>query len=779
MNPVLIRNKHIKIKIATFTLNIYHIIMKNILFLALVSGLIFLYACNTEKASPKSEVYTWKNVQIVGGGFVDGIVFHPNEKNLRYARTDMGGAYRWNEDLQRWTPLLDWLPYEDLNLMGVESIALDPNNPDKVLLSCGTYTLQHVPNGAVLVSSDRGNTFKKVDMPFKMGGNENGRGNGERMAVDPANGDIVYLGTRNDGLWRSTDGGMNWENVSSFPDVEEKMPEELSEREKRRWAWSSKGSGIIFVVFDPLSATSEGCQTIYTGVSLMNNENLFRSTDGGKTWKAVPGHPTQYRPTQGVLANNGMLYISYADTPGPSRMTNGAVWKLNTVNGNWIDITPDKPTDDYQFGYASIAADASNPDVLIASTHYRPGEIGGEEIFRTTDGGQTWKAVFANGTEYDYSKAPYVQHTGIHWMFDIEIDPFNQDHAIFTTGFGGFETFNLTNVDKGIPTNWSVYTTGIEETVPLELLSPPEGPHLVTAIGDYGGFAHWNLDEPVPEGNFLNPHFGNTDGVECAWHKPEIMVRVGVESGHGRNGRNIAWTDDFGKSWQPANMPTENSAHGHIAVSPNGETWVWTPQRQKPFYTKDNGETWTCIDTLPENTRVVADKENPQKFYAINLAEGLLYNSTDGAITFSTKPLNLAKGKVDNGNRGDSRGGQDRIYATPGHENDLWIAAFDGLYHSKNKDTPFELMPNVTEIHGFGFGKAAPGNDYPTLYLIGVVEGVRGIFRSDDAAQNWVRINDDQHQWGLLLHITGDPKKYGRVYIGTHGRGALYGDPAE
>ena len=75
---------------------------------------------------PASQPYTWKSVQIVGGGFVDGIVFHPTAKGVRYARTDMGSAYRWNERAKRWDPLLDWVPYEDLNLMGVESIALDP-----------------------------------------------------------------------------------------------------------------------------------------------------------------------------------------------------------------------------------------------------------------------------------------------------------------------------------------------------------------------------------------------------------------------------------------------------------------------------------------------------------------------------------------------------------------------------------------------------------------------------------------------------------------------------
>ena len=69
--------------------------------------------------------------------------------------------------------------------MGVESIAVDPSDPDRVYLACGTYTNPATPNGAILRSRDRGKTFERTDMPFKFGGNENGRGNGERLAVDP------------------------------------------------------------------------------------------------------------------------------------------------------------------------------------------------------------------------------------------------------------------------------------------------------------------------------------------------------------------------------------------------------------------------------------------------------------------------------------------------------------------------------------------------------------------------------------------------------------------
>jgi len=130
--------------------------------------------------------YTWKNVQIVGGGFVDGIIFHPAAKGVRYARTDIGGAYRWNEPAERWEPLLDWLPYEDTNLMGVESIAVDPSDPDRVYLACGMYTNARTPDGAILLSQDRGKTFRRVNVPIKFGGNENGRGNGSAAAAAAA-----------------------------------------------------------------------------------------------------------------------------------------------------------------------------------------------------------------------------------------------------------------------------------------------------------------------------------------------------------------------------------------------------------------------------------------------------------------------------------------------------------------------------------------------------------------------------------------------------------------
>jgi len=68
--------------------------------------------------------YNWKNVAILGGGFVSGIIFSPVEKDLIYARTDVGGAYRWNQADKSWTAITDEFG-RDAN-SGIESLAADP-----------------------------------------------------------------------------------------------------------------------------------------------------------------------------------------------------------------------------------------------------------------------------------------------------------------------------------------------------------------------------------------------------------------------------------------------------------------------------------------------------------------------------------------------------------------------------------------------------------------------------------------------------------------------------
>ncbi len=164
---------------------------------------------------------------------------------------------------------------------------------------------------------------------------------------------------------------------------------------------------------------------------------------------------------------------------------------------------------------------------------------------------------------------------------------------------------------------------------------------------------------------------------------------------------------------------------------------------------------------------MVSDRVNPSRFYAYDSAEGKLYASADGGVTFAAKAENLPKSRS-------------RIRTTSGQEGDLWLTAYEsGLFHSTDGGATFTKMADAQTGDAIGFGKAAPGQPYPALYLTGKVNDVSGVFRSDDGGKTWVRINDDRHQYGWIGQVvTGDPRIYGRVYLGTNGRGILYADPA-
>jgi hypothetical protein len=142
-----------------------------------------------------------------------------------YARTDIGGLYRSTNGGANWTPLLDWVNWSNWGYSGVLSVALDPQNGNTVYAAVGGYTNSFDPNnGAILKSTDQGNTWSIAPLPFKIGGNMPGRGNGERLVVDPNNSNIVYFGatgnqTTTFGLWKSTNGGTSWSQVTSFTAV--------------------------------------------------------------------------------------------------------------------------------------------------------------------------------------------------------------------------------------------------------------------------------------------------------------------------------------------------------------------------------------------------------------------------------------------------------------------------------------------------------------------------------------------------------------------------------
>jgi photosystem II stability/assembly factor-like uncharacterized protein len=717
--------------------------------------------------------YVWHNVVIGGGGFVTGIIFHPHRKGLIYARTDVGGAYRWDDSAQRWVPITDWIGSKDVNLTGIESIAVDPSDPDRVYLAAGTYDRSEA---AILCSDDQGRTFQRTDVPFKMGGNESGRFNGERLAVDPHQGRILFFGSRTDGLWKSADRGATWNKVEGFPDFGRRsQPADTG----RSWLrFRQQPVGIVCVLFDPSSgSTGTPTPVIYAAVSTTET-NLYRSQDGGASWQAVANQPVGLCPNHLVRSSDGLLYLSYGRQPGPNAMTDGAVWKYDPKDGTWTDITPVKPaTATEPFGYGAVTVDAQHPATLMTTTfcHWHPHD----EIFRSTNGGTSWVQLWNADTRWDHSSAPYTASRTPHWMGSIVINPFDSDQVLVTTGFGIWSCVNATAADAGQPTCWVFLDRGLEETVPLSLISPPAGAHLLSGLGDIDGFRHDDLTVSPAE-TFPGPHFGNTEYLSFAGKKPRVIARTGTARGQHAEVR-AAYSLDGGETWMAfATEPPDCSGSGSIAVSADGTTFVWTPLRGAPRFTVDFGTNWTACAGLSTGLAVVADLVNARRFYAYDSRAGKLLASTNGAAGFSaTAPVFP---RVENFGAGFGGGGGAgaTLCAAPDHEGDLWLAfRASGLFHSTNGGASFMKVGAIQAADSLGFGKAAPGQNYPALYLTGRANGIAGIFCSDDAGSTWERINDDRHQFGALNHVTGDPRIYGRVYLATGGRGIIYGDPTD
>ncbi|MEW2610841.1 1,4-beta-glucanase [Streptomyces sp. NPDC047880] len=699
------------------------------------------------QAAPAGTRYRWRNAVQGGTGFVTGVLFHPSVRGLAYARTDIGGAYRWDDRTDRWVPLTDHIGWDDWNLLGVEAMAVDPAHPSRLYLALGTYAQSWAGSGAVLRSEDRGATWKRTDLGVKLGANEDGRGCGERLLVDPRDGDTLWLGTRHDGLLKSTDRGAGWQPVS-FPA-----------------APAPAGQGITLLI--------AAGRSVYAGWgdSDGTSANLYRTIDGS-TWEAVPGQPGGTAAKVPVRAaydrHTRELYVTYANAPGPNGQSDGSVHKLRTTSGEWTEVTPVKPggttsdggTD--SFGYGGVAVDARRPGTVVVSTNNRWALV--DTLYRTTDGGRTWTSL-KDEAVLDVSETPYLTWGADKpkfgwWIQAVALDPFDSGHVVHGTGATLYGTRDLRH--------WAPQIRGLEEASVRLLVSPPTGEaHLLSGSGDIGVMYHERLTASPSRGMASNPVFGTATGLSLAAAKPSYVVRAGWGD-HG----NGAFSDDGGRTWAPFRSQPEaaESAPGPIATNADGSVLLWSFGTGNPGYRSvDNGAGWSEVPSFPKGATPVADPVDPTRFYGFDTTTGTLFASADGGRTFTARATGLEAGDT-----------EFQLAVTPGRSGHLWLSLkSNGLYRSTDGGATFTKVSSCRASYTLGFGKAAEGASHPAVYMAGSTESGTAVYRSDDEANTWTRINDDRHQWGWIgAAITGDPRVYGRVYIATNGRGVQYGEPA-
>jgi Concanavalin A-like lectin/glucanases superfamily len=700
-----------------------------------LAGIFMLLLLMVEAAF--GQAYQWKSVAIKGGGFITGIITHPTAPGVVYCRTDIGGAYRWNSTNNSWIPLLDFAA--DSNLDGVESLAIDPSDSNRVYIAASRGS-----PAVFLASTNRGATFSQSTPPFLLNGNVDGRSNGERLAVDPNANNILYYGSRLAGLYKSVNYGTSWSPVGSFP-----------------VGGTLNSVGLVFVQFIQGSGSAGGATpVIFVGVSQVVS-NLFRSTDGGVTWTNVPtAAPATQMPHHAAQDGLGNMYLTFNDNQGPNNITAGSVIKLNLSTLASSAVTPPKPSG-AQGGFAGVSVDKQNPNSVVVSTMDRwyanPPNPAWDVVNRSINGGASWTEIGPTSLPNSAS-APWSVARSPHWAGDVEIDPSNSNRCFFITGYG---VIGCTNLTSGGTVNWSFMNDGLEETVPLSLVSPPSGPYLMSAHGDIGAFRHFNLDVSPPLTDYFSTHRGTSYGIDFAENNPGIIARLFSGSPYG------CYSLNGGGSWTdfPASPSTTANGSGNLAVSADGGRFVWIPQNSIPYYSTNLGTDWIPSTGAPVSSRApVADRVNTNKFYIYSGTT--FYVSMDGGASFNPAGTTTSSG-----------GGP--LCAVFGREGHVLLPLGNGLWRTTNSGASLVSLPIVQQASYVGVGRAAPGQSYPAIFISGQIGGVKGLYRSDNEGVSWTRINDGQHQFGLgSIHVLcGDPRAYGRVYFGTEGRGIIYGEP--
>jgi xyloglucan-specific exo-beta-1,4-glucanase len=726
-------------------------------------------------------VGTWAAAKFGGGGYVTGLIFHPSTQNLLYARTDVGGAYRWDASNSSWIPITDGFTAAESFYHGVESIALDPNNDQLVYMVTG-ISASADPTARLYISSNRGSSWTSVNLPFSAGSNNLGRAIGERLAVDPNNPSIMFYASRTAGLWKSTDSGRTWaqtllSSVKLTQDQINALGGQVMGVEQLIFDTSTKGSGqptwIMWATIAPDYVQAAGLSS-----------NLYKSVNGGYSWTPVATPVSGYHMPHVVRGADGIYYVLFTKGTGPGDAGPGRLYKFDGTN--WTLL---RSNDSAGYGGISVYGTGSTARIALGVSGTW-GSYSGQQIVQLSDnGGTTWREI----------EATMPGQTASGWVDDVEIDPFNRDHVMHVHGGGIVET---RSASSSTPT-WNFAVNNLEETCTLAVNTPPAGAAytFLNSSGDVGTWVHTSLTTAPTRTPYNAWSSGNS--ADTAWSDPTYIAAGGVvNNGDGTHVGTGYWSGDSGQTWStfatlPPGALVGTSQASNLAVTIRNNV-IWAPANSVPYYTTNSGGNWIATNlpalanaNIDRSYRMVADRRNPNKVYAYDsggawwtYTPAKVYVSTDGGHNFT-----LSQGSV-SANMRFAPWGSSSMAVNPNVEGDLWVADGLAVYHSVDSGASWTKLNNFTAIWGtnndwngpqlagataIALGKPKVGALYSaSVYVMGVINGVWSIWRSDDAGATWVRHNDDAHQFGGPNVMAADQNLYGRIYAGGSCRGVLY-----
>ena len=308
----------------------------------------------------------WRSIGPFRGGRVAAVTGVESQPNTFYFGGAAGGVWKTTNSGANWECVTDGQPF---GTTSIGDIAVAESDPNVIYVGTGEYDIRgNVTNGdGVYKSMDAGKTWKHIGL-------ENTR-QIARVRVNPKNPDVVYVAAlghvwapnEERGLYRSKDGGKNWEKIFS----------------------RGPKAGAVELVFDPTNANVlyAGFWEVYRKPWDLESggagSGLFKSTDGGDTWTELtknPGLP------KGLIGNIG-LTVSPAN---PDRIwaiieaEEGGVFRSDDAGKTWAKINDERKLRQRAWYYGRIFADPKDPNRVYATN---------VEFFRSDDGGKTWNTI--------------------------------------------------------------------------------------------------------------------------------------------------------------------------------------------------------------------------------------------------------------------------------------------------------------------------------------------------------------------------------------------------
>ena len=557
-------------------------------------------------------------------GRISDFAVMPGNRSVYYVASSSGGVWKTENAGTTYEPVFD-----SQGSYSIGCVTIDPNNPNVVWVGTGENNNQRsVAYGdGIYKSSDGGKSW-----------NHTGLKNSEhigKIIVDPRNSDVVYVaaigplwsagGDR--GVYKTTDGGKNWEAVLTI----------------------DENTGVTDLVMDPrnpdvlYAAAFQRRRHVFTYVGGGPGSGIYKSTDAGKTWeKANNGLPKVDLGRIGLAISPADPEVIYAlveaaeDKGGFFRSTNrGASWEKrsgHTTSGNYyVELVP-HPTD---------------PDIIFSMDTW---------LQWSTDGGKTFRNV---NEEY--------KHVDNHCMW---VDPDDTNYYLVGCDGGVYESFDAARTwsfKANLPVT-QFYKVAVDNDIPFYYIygGTQDNFSLGGPSRTRNGHGIMNSDWFITNGGdgFESQIDPNNPDIVYAQSQYGGLVRYDRQSGEsvGIQPKPEEGEDDYRWNWD---APLQTSAHNPTRIyfaanklfrsDDRGDTWVKISEdltRQIDRNTLEVMGRIQSIDAVAKNGStspygtIVAFSESPlnENLLFVGTDDGLIQITNDGGRTWRTVDVNAIPG---------------------------------------------------------------------------------------------------------------------------------------